>query len=80
MRCREVLDFLSDYLAGELPAETLERFEYHMSLCRPCVDYLETFRRTIELEKLSFDQTAEDPRLQEPPEELVRAVLAARGE
>ncbi len=45
MTCRELTAFLDDYLAGELPAETRERFEAHLTACPNCHVYLTQYKR-----------------------------------
>ena len=72
--CREVLEFLGDYDAGELDPMRTAAFERHLELCASCRNYLHSYRVTIELEKDAFD----DAGLSEPPEELVAAILAIR--
>lgn len=76
MTCRQVIDFLHDYLSQELPPEQREEFERHVAGCTHCAIYLESYRRTIALEQdaLRDDADAADP----IPDELVRAILAAR--
>jgi anti-sigma factor RsiW len=78
MTCRELADFISDYLAGELPGEMRVPFEHHLALCPNCVKYIAALKSTIELSRHAFDQQPVDPPLP-LPEELVRAILAARG-
>ena len=74
MTCRDVLDFLMAYLDGELTAEQRAAFDHHLSLCDACRDYLASYRATLRLER------AADPDAAPPvPDELVRAILAARG-
>jgi predicted anti-sigma-YlaC factor YlaD len=73
--CEEVLTFLWAYLAGELPPVKVEEFERHLAICSSCVAYLETYQQTVELSRGSV--RAED-REEELPEDLVRAVMAAR--
>lgn len=76
MTCRELADFISDYLAGELPREISEPFEHHLSRCPNCVRYIASLRSTIDMSRRAFEQQPADPPL---PEELVQAILAARG-
>jgi anti-sigma factor RsiW len=75
--CREFLDFLADYLAGEVPPESRARFDAHLAACPPCVTYLRTYEQTIALGKAACADDGGVPA--DVPEELVRAVLAARG-
>jgi anti-sigma factor (TIGR02949 family) len=76
LTCRELLDFLMAYLDGELGSRERERFDRHLEVCPDCVRYLETYRETIRLERLCREPDAPVPG--DVPEELVRAVLAAR--
>jgi len=36
MKCRELADFLMDYVSGELPEESRTHFEFHLTKCRNC--------------------------------------------
>jgi anti-sigma factor RsiW len=75
--CREFVDFLLDYDAGEISAPQRTAFDAHMAECPPCVVYLETYRETVVLGKAAFE--ASDEALpDEVPERLVEAILAAR--
>ena len=77
MTCREFADFMMDYLSGELSSESRAAFEHHLSVCINCQRYLDSYRETIALGKQAFDD--EDTLLPaEVPEELVKAILAAR--
>lgn len=76
MNCRECADFLMQYLSGELPPETSESFSRHLAKCRNCDEYLKQYRETIEAGKKACDR---EDRVAPPiPEELLRAILAAR--
>jgi anti-sigma factor RsiW len=77
LTCREVVDFLADYLAGELEPDTRAVFEQHLAGCPACVAYLRTYAETIRLAKAAC-QTPDDPVAPEVPDELLRAILAAR--
>jgi anti-sigma factor RsiW len=78
MTCRELIDFLMDYHSGTLPAAEKAAFDHHLALCPPCVDYLRTYEETVKLGKgACAEPDGEVP--DEVPEELVRAILAARG-
>jgi anti-sigma factor RsiW len=75
--CREFAEFMADYLSGELPADRCAAFEQHLRLCVNCQKYLASYRETVELGRRAF---ADDDRAVPAtvPEELVRAILAAR--
>jgi anti-sigma factor RsiW len=47
--CRELAEFLIDFVSDELPAEHRDHIEQHLKLCPPCVAYLESYRMTIRL-------------------------------
>jgi len=75
--CREFADFILDYLSGELSTESREAFESHPSVCINCRRYLASYQETVTLGKRAFeDDDAAVPA--EVPEELVKAILAAR--
>jgi len=40
MTCRELVDFLMDYLNGELGGGERETFDEHLTICPACVDYI----------------------------------------
>lgn len=77
MTCREFAEFISDYLTGELPLEVRARFDDHLARCANCGRYLRSYEESVTLGKHAFD----DPGAELPadvPEDLVRAILAAR--
>lgn len=76
MTCRELIDFLDDYLAGAQPDTVRQAFERHLSLCPYCRDYLKTYRDTIALVKGACNGSADAPPSDAPPE-LIQAILAA---
>ena len=78
MNCREFVDFLMEYMEGDLGDEEQVAFLTHMDLCPPCVTYLETYRQTVGLEK-DLCRDPDGPLPEDVPEELVRAILAVRS-
>ena len=77
MTCRELSDFIADYLSGELPDDVRAEFERHLQLCRNCRTYLAVYQTTVALGQRAFDD--DDARAPlDAPEGLVRAILAAR--
>jgi len=75
--CHEVNELLAAYLDDELPAETRRAFSEHLTACRDCRAYLESYRATIALAKAAFG--CDDPVSSTVPEELVAAILKARA-
>ena len=47
LTCKEVVELVTDYLEGALPADMRTRFDQHLTGCDPCVVYLEQMRQTI---------------------------------
>ena len=77
MTCQEVADFLTDYLNGELSQTKRAVFEEHLGICPECVAYLHSYEITIKASKTACDHV-HDQDASEVPEDLVRAILAAR--
>jgi anti-sigma factor RsiW len=77
--CRELEDFVIDYLDGTLPERQRLKFDLHLRMCRDCRRYLEQYNSAIALSQAAFCEP--DERTAEAvPQELVRAILAARRE
>ena len=49
MTCQELVELVTDYLDGVMPAEERARFEAHLADCPYCTTYLEQIRQTIRL-------------------------------
>jgi len=47
--CKELFALLSEYLAAELPSGTCQEIEAHLADCPPCVEFLNSLRKSIEL-------------------------------
>jgi anti-sigma factor RsiW len=77
MTCRELADFIMDYLNGDLAPEVTSAFDRHLAVCPNCVNYLATYRATVDLSRRAFDPRADEAAFQ-MPEELVRAILDCR--
>ena len=77
MNCQELANFLMEYIEGELPPEQATAFEAHLQLCPPCVHYLDSYKECVELGK-SCCGCEDEGVSAEVPEELIKAILAAR--
>ena len=77
MKCRELADFLMDYVSGELPVESREHFEFHLSKCKNCHEYLIQYEVTIKAGKIACDELSDE--MGAIPDDLVKAVIAARS-
>lgn len=72
--CREMLTFLAEYLSGALPPMRRAAFDDHFSSCPECIAYVNNYQTIVGLAK-----RASEPLPDEVPEDLVRALLAARA-
>jgi anti-sigma factor RsiW len=75
--CREFVEFLLQYLEGELSSSRRGLFDAHLSECPWCVAYLQNYAETIKFGKAALMATKE-PVPDEVPDELIEAILAAR--
>ena len=76
--CKEFEDFVLSYLDDELPKRQRSTFEWHLRICRECRDYLTAYKRTVEVERAVL--TSPDGSIPaDVPEDLIKAVLDARG-
>ena len=79
MTCRELIEFLMAYLDGELPPASRRVFDAHLAACPPCRRYLASYREAIALGRAAFQPDhLDEPVRDDVPEDLVRAILAAR--
>jgi anti-sigma factor RsiW len=47
LSCQELVELVTDYLEGALPAELHDRFERHIAHCSGCQTYLAQMRAAI---------------------------------
>ena len=77
MTCREFIEFLMDYLDGNLPEGQGAAFDEHLKTCPACVDYLDSYKKTVELgQAVCAEEDATLPA--DVPDDLVQAILDAR--
>lgn len=69
--CRQLIDFIADYVDGELDDAARVVFEHHLTICRSCRAYLETYRRTMSI----VATMARDEPCTDLPEDLIRTIL-----
>jgi anti-sigma factor RsiW len=78
LSCKQFIDFLDDYLAGNQAEEVRAEFERHLAICPYCVDYLRTYQATVQLVgHLRRDGDGQPQPPADAPKELIDAVLAA---
>jgi len=75
MTCRDLVDAIDDFVAGDMPPDASASVRAHLEGCRECCRYVDGYRRTIAAVKAVRDD--------EPPANRVRkfvdAALAAVG-
>ena len=78
--CRDFVEELLLYLAGELSPEREAVFDRHLGECPSCVAYMKTYRETIRLGREAMKQAGQDagPAPAELTAHLLQALLAAR--
>jgi anti-sigma factor RsiW len=75
--CREFDEFIVDYVDGVLPERSRRVFENHLRICPMCRAYLDGYRRTMALGRAALG-AASEPVPADVPDDLVKAILAAR--
>ena len=60
MKCRELAEFLFDYVSGDLPSERREHFEFHLTRCSNCHEYLVQYQMTIKAGRIACGDTELD--------------------
>jgi anti-sigma factor RsiW len=78
MNCREFTEFLHEYVSDDLAAGERAEFEKHLAECPWCVAYLDSYRKTIQLERAAFSAPDDAPPPCDAPAELIQAILRAR--
>jgi predicted anti-sigma-YlaC factor YlaD len=69
VRCREVVELVTDFLEGALARDRRDVFERHLAMCAWCQTYMDQMRVTLEV----TGRIRED----EVPPELVDSLAAA---
>jgi anti-sigma factor RsiW len=49
MNCNELVELITNYLEGRLPAADVRRFDAHLEECDACVTYVDQIRTSIAL-------------------------------
>jgi predicted anti-sigma-YlaC factor YlaD len=76
LTCRELVEFLDDYLEGRLAGEALCAFQEHLAACPSCVAYMKTYRTSERMARAVLRDRDDLP--PDVPPGLVEAILAAR--
>ncbi|MFN7967365.1 MAG: zf-HC2 domain-containing protein [Acidobacteriota bacterium] len=78
MTCREFAEFIDSFIGGGLSNDEAQEFHRHLAVCSDCVNYIDTYRRTIAMSKRAFESMPEASVPEDVPEDLVKAILASR--
>jgi len=79
--CREIFAGLSEYMDGELTPEARRELEEHLCGCPPCVEFVESLRRTVDFCRGFRPEDTPSPLSSEAREQLLaacRKMLASR--
>jgi anti-sigma factor RsiW len=75
--CRELIEFLDDYVGNEMSADRRQAVERHLAVCPDCVNYVDAYRKTLAIGRAAFaDQDAPVPPT--VPAGIIKAVLASK--
>jgi anti-sigma factor RsiW len=72
--CRELIEFIAGYVAGDLGDAARHDFDRHLAVCPSCRAYLDSYRKTMAMTRAM----ASDEPVDDVPEMLVRTILDAR--
>lgn len=78
LSCLGFVDLLDDYIEGALSPARRQTFDSHLATCPDCPNYLDAYRKTIELGRsavLAGDEIADV----ELPPELIPTILSTLG-
>jgi anti-sigma factor RsiW len=78
MTCRELIEFLDAYVAGDLDDARRRAFDAHLAVCPDCVNYLDSYRRTLRLQKAVLLREEGAPVPASVPAGIMKAIRAAR--
>lgn len=74
LTCKQLVEFLAEYLDGEMDESMRAQFEQHVDMCPPCKDYLKTYRETLRMCRSTCNDEQKKPG--PVPPELVQVILS----
>ena len=77
--CKSLEKFVVEFLDGQLPKETRLAFLEHIEECKHCKEYLQSYRKSIDLSKAALNSNDTNATNQDGaiPDKLVEAIMAA---
>jgi hypothetical protein len=76
--CREFIEKLAEYLAGELTGEDRQTADLHLRVCPECVRYLKDYEVTVRLGADAFRAGGEAAPATELPDGFAEVLLSVR--
>jgi len=73
--CQDVFALLSEYVDRDLPPGTCEELDRHIQACAPCVEFVESLRKSVKLGK-TFGSDVTAPPVPQALREALRAAYA----
>lgn len=77
LTCRQVEQFLMDYLERQVSLWTWCKFRFHLLMCSDCRQYLQDYRNAVALGRRIFDNP-DDEAEGKVPEQILAAILKVR--
>ena len=80
--CKQVFELLSQYLDRELPPGECADIEKHIADCPPCIDFLDSLKKTMRLcrgYEASEQPGPLEPETRDRLEAAFRAMVARKG-
>jgi RNA polymerase sigma-70 factor (ECF subfamily) len=77
--CKQLFALLSEYLDAELNPQSCEEIRAHLAACPPCVEFLESLKRTVRLCHDCEPAEAPPPLSPETREQLLAAYQKTIG-
>jgi len=80
--CEAIFARLSEYLDEELPTATCEELESHIQNCAPCVEFVESLKKSVGLHRAyrpTDDLPAISPEVKQSLHEAYQRMLEARA-
>lgn len=74
LTCRQVEEFLMDYLENRLGFWMTLQFQVHLFMCPNCSKYIQEYKNTIALEIKVFENL-EDEAIGNVPDDILQAIL-----
>jgi anti-sigma factor (TIGR02949 family) len=75
--CKQMFEMLSEYLDAELDSGACENLERHLADCPPCIDFINSLKRTVGACRSQSVSEAPTPLTPEQKARLLDAYLSA---